>query len=110
MPQEPEFQLTLEQKEREQKMLSEFSALLESERSRYESQAIQLLELKKFETELGHFKLSYFVEENTYLCRLQNLDKMAESYEIEFPIPESQVDKLETLVELFAQCEAVRIN
>lgn len=105
-----EFDLTPEQKFREQKILAEFQKLTESERSRYESQAIQLIEQKKFETEIEGFKLSYRVKANSYLCQLHNRDKSGKSYEIEFPIPDSDAEKLETLIELFAQSEAGRIS
>jgi hypothetical protein len=41
---------------------------------------------------------------------LQNKDKTGNSYEIEFPIPDSKLDRIETLIELFAQSEAGRIS
>jgi hypothetical protein len=105
-----EVEKTLEQKKREQAVLITFSRLLETERSRYEAQAIQLIELKRLETEVAGFRLSYSIKEKSYLCQLQNQDKTGKSYEIEFPIPDSNSDKLETLIELFAQCEAGRIS
>jgi hypothetical protein len=101
-----EFELTPDQILREQAVLANFSHLIETERSRYENQAIQLLEKGQFESEIDGFKLSYMVKPNTYLCRLQNHDISGDSYEIEFPIPESKEEMLETLVELFAQSEA----
>ncbi len=105
-----EFELTPDQRRREQTVLANFSHLIETERSRYENQAIQLLEKKQFESEVDGFKLSYLVKPNTYLCRLQNHDISGNSYEIEFPIPDSEEEKLETLIELFAQSEAGRIS
>jgi hypothetical protein len=103
-----EFELTPDQTRREQAVLANFSHL--TERSRYENQAIQLLEKKQFESEVDGFKLSYLVKPNTYLCRLQNHDISGNSYEIEFPIPDSEEEKVETLIELFAQSEAGRIS
>jgi hypothetical protein len=105
-----EFELTPDQIRREQAVLANFSHLIETERSRYENQAIQLLENGKFESEIDGFKLSYLVKLNTYLCQLQNNVTSGNSYEIEFPIPESEEEKLETLIELFAQSEAGRIS
>jgi hypothetical protein len=67
-------------------------------------------EKKQFESEVDGFKLSYLVKPNTYLCRLQNHDTSGNSYEIEFPIPDSEEEKLQTLIELFAQSEAGRIS
>jgi len=110
MEREDGFELTPEKKNREQTVLINFSRLLETERSRYEAQAIQLIKLKRLETEVAGFKLSYIVNEKSYLCQLRNQDKTATSYEIEFPIPDSESDKLETLIELFAQSEAGRIS
>lgn len=105
-----EFELTPDQILREQAILANFSHLIETERSRYENQAIQLLEKSQFESEIDGFKLSYLVKPNTYLCQLQNYDLSDDSYEIEFPIPDSEEEKLEILIELFAQSEAGRIS
>jgi hypothetical protein len=105
-----EINLTPEQKSREQEVFSNFSDLVETERSRYEDQAIQLIQLKTLETELEGFKLTYLVKEDSYLCKLHNQEKLGESYEIEFPIPSTEQEKLETLIELFAQCEAGKIR
>jgi len=110
MDREDGFELTPEQKNREKAVLVNFSRLLETEKSRYEAQAIQLIELKRLEIEVPGFKLSYIVKETSYLCQLHNQDKTGKSYEIEFPIPDSKSDKLETLIELFAQSEAGRIS
>lgn len=110
MKREDEFDLTLEQKNREQEVFIHFSRLLETERSRYEEQAKNLIEQKRLETNVGGFRLAYLVKENSYLCQLHNLDKSGNSYEIEFPIPDSDFDKVETLIELFAQSEAGRIS
>jgi hypothetical protein len=110
MESEDGFELTPKQKSKERLVLKNFSRLLETERSRYEAQAIQLIEMKKLETEVPGFRLSYTVQEKSFLCQLLNKDKTGNSYEIEFPIPDSKSDKLETLIELFAQSEAGRIS
>lgn len=110
MEREDKFELTPKQKNREQEVFINFSQLLETERSRYEAQAGKLLEIKKLEIEVSGFRLSYLVKEKSYLCKLHNLNTSGKSYEIEFPIPESELDKLETLIELFAQSEAGRIS
>jgi hypothetical protein len=109
MEREDDSEFSPDQKNREQKVFIHFLYLLETERSRYENQAIQLLERKQLETRIDGFKLSYLVKPKTYLCRLQNNDTSGNSYEIEFPIPDSEEEKIETLIELFAQSEAGRI-
>ena len=110
MDREDRFELTPELKNREQEVFINFSRLLETERSRYEDQARKLMEQKRLETDVTGFRLSYIVKEKSYLCKLHNLVKSGNSYEIEFPIPDSEIDKLETLIELFAQSEAGRIS
>jgi hypothetical protein len=110
MERENEFELTPDQKTREQDVFIHFSQLLETERSRYEAQAKNLIEQKRLERIVDGFRLSYIVKENSFLCQLHNLDKSGKSYEIEFPIPDSELDQLETLIELFAQSEAGRIS
>ncbi len=110
MAREDGFELTPELKNRDQEVFINFSRLLETERSRYEDQARKLMEQKRLETEVTGFRLSYIVKEKSYLCKLHNLVKSGNSYEIEFPIPNSEIDKLETLIELFAQSEAGRIS
>ena len=90
MESEDGFELTPKQKSKERLVLKNFSRLLE--------------------TEVPGFRLSYTVQEKSFLCQLLNKDKTGNSYEIEFPIPDSKSDKLETLIELFAQSEAGRIS
>ena len=46
---------------------------------------------------------------NSATRKNNNKNKSGNNYEIEFPIPELEKDKIETLVELFAQSEAERI-
>jgi hypothetical protein len=103
-----EFELTPTQKLREQEVIQEFFRLMRDERSRYENQAINLIKNRIFEKETDNFELSYRVKEDTYLCQIRNKNRAANSYEIEFPIPEFEKDKIETLIELFAQSEAER--
>lgn len=110
MERSDEFAFTPEQKNREQEVFVHFSQLLETQRSRYEAQAKHLIEHKKLETSMEGYRLAYLVKESSYLCQLHNLDKTGKSYEIEFPIPDADFDKVETLIELFAQSEAGRIS
>lgn len=102
--------LTSEEDIRERELIAKCFQLMRDERYRYEDQAIRLIASAKLETETEVFKLSYRVKENTYFCRINNKKKSGNSYEIEFPIPELEKDKIETLVELFAQSEAERIS
>jgi hypothetical protein len=105
-----EFELTPEQQLREQAVLTKFQELTDSDRSRYETQAKKLIDDEKLETEILGFKLSYRVKSNSYLCQIYKDNQSENIYEIEFPIPDSDQDKLESLIELFAQSEAGRIS
>lgn len=110
MTYEGEIQLTPDEIIRESKILFAFQNLLITEKSRYESQANKLLEEISLHTKTTEYDLSYRINADTYECRITNLDKSGNSYAIEIPIPNSQAEKLETLVELFAQSEAGFIN
>jgi hypothetical protein len=102
--------LISEEEIHERELILKCFQLMRDERSRYEDQAIRLIEAAKLETETEGFRLSYRVKENTYFCRINNKNKSGNNYKIEFPIPELEKDKIETLVELFAQSEAERIS
>ena len=103
---ESEIQLTPDELIRESEILFTFQNLLITEKSRYESQANKLLEEISLHTKIVGYDLSYRINSDTYECRITNLDKSGNSYAIEVPIPNSQAEKIETLVELFAQTEA----
>ena len=105
-----EIQLIPDEIIRESKILFTFQNLLITEKSRYESQANKLLEEISLHTEISGYDLSYQINLDTYECRITNQDKSGNSYAIEVPIPNSQAEKIETLVELFAQTEAGFIN
>ena len=110
MKHEGEIQLTPDELIRESEILFTFQNLLITEKSRYESQANKLLEEISLHTEISGYNLSYQINLDTYECRITNRDKSGNSYAIEVPIPNSQAEKIETLVELFAQTEAGFIN
>lgn len=104
-----EFELTPVQKLKERTVITKCFELMRDERSRYEDQANQLLENGTFQKDSNEFKLLYYVKNDTYLCQMNNKDETGNSYEIAFPIPETVEEKIEILVELFAQSEAGRI-
>ena len=106
MKHEGEIQLTPDELIRESEILFTFQNLLITEKSRYESQANKLLEEISLHTKIVGYDLSYQINAETYVCRITNRDKSGNSYAIEVPIPNSQAEKIETLVELFAQSEA----
>ena len=110
MTYEGEIQLTPNEIIRESEILFTFQNLLITEKSRYESQANKLLEDTSLHAEIDGYDLSYQINLDTYVCHITNQDKSGNSYAIEIPIPNSQAERLETLVELFAQSEAGLIH
>ncbi|MEY4498720.1 MAG: hypothetical protein RJA40_825 [Actinomycetota bacterium] len=106
MENEDESEINLQEKRHEQELISRFFRLIRNERSRYESQALTLIENGTFEKVTDNFELSYRVKGETYSCRIRNKNRNGNSYEMELPIPDSEVKRIETLIELFAQSEA----
>ena len=102
---DPDF-LTPEQKMREQEVISRCFNLMRDERSRYEEQAQKLLASEFFFSKSGNYDLSYLIQEDRYICKANPQSLLTQSFSIEAPIPDTFEEKIETLVELFAQSEA----
>lgn len=86
--------------------MERFWNLLNSERSRYETQARELIESRTLVTETDDFVLKYKINDGHYIGRGNPKVKDGQSFSIEFPIPATDQEKIESLVELFAQSEA----
>lgn len=86
--------------------MERFWNLLNSERSRYETQARELIESQTLVTETDNFMLKYSIRGDLYVSRGIPKQKDADSFCIEFPIPCTKQERIESLVELFAQSEA----
>ena len=106
MENEDESEINLQEKRREQELISRFFRLMHNERSRYENQALTFIENGTFEKVTDNFELSYRVKGETYSCRIRNRNRNGNSYEIVLPIPDSEMERIEILIELFAQSEA----
>ena len=102
---DPDF-LSPEQKLREQEVIIRCFNLMHDERSRYEEQAKTLLANNFFDLENGKYNLSYLIHEDRYVCNANPLSSHSQSFSIEAPIPDVNEEKIETLIELFAQSEA----
>ena len=85
--------------------MERFSNLLNSERSRYEIQASELIENQILMTDTDVFVLKYKI--NGDYCISQGNPKVTggQSFSIEFPIPTTEQERIEPLIELFAQSE-----
>ena len=103
---ENDLELTPKVKLRESEVLLKYQNLLNSEKSRYELQAQQLLVEGFLHTKIDGLKRTYFVNENTYRCNIYDPNSLGTDHAMELPIPGSQEDKIQLLVELFAQSEA----
>lgn len=91
---------------REQLMLTRVALLLRDERSRYETQAKDLLTHKKLKTENDLYIFSYFVKTDGFICKGQSKSPYGQSFSTTLPIPDSQEDQIEQLIDLFAESEA----
>lgn len=104
--QENNLELTRNEKLRESEVLLKYQNLLNSEKSRYELQAQQLLVEGVLHTKIEGLKRTYFVNEKTFRCNIYDSNSLGTDHAMELPIPGSQEDKIQLLVELFAQSEA----
>lgn len=102
---DPDF-LTPEQKMREQEVIARCFNLMRDERSRYEEQAQKLLATEFFFSKSDNYELFYLIQEDRYICNANPQSPLGESFSIEAPIPDTQEEQIETLIELFAQSEA----
>jgi hypothetical protein len=107
---ENDLELTPKVKLRESEVLLKYQNLLNSEKSRYELQAQQLLVEGFLHTKIEGLKRTYFVNENTFRCNIYSSDSLGSDHAMELPIPGSHEDKIQILVELFAQSEAGLIS
>lgn len=100
----PEEQLRVDQ------TMERFANLLNSERSRYETQAHEFIETQTLATETDAFVLKYKINGDCHISRGKPKVKGGQSFSIEFPIPTTAKAKIESLVVLFAQSEAESSN
>ena len=90
--------------------MERFSNLLNSERSRYEIQARELIENQTLVTDTDAFVLKYKINGDFYISRGNPKVTGGQSFSIEFPIPTTEQERIESLIELFAQSEAESSN
>jgi hypothetical protein len=86
--------------------MERFSNLLNSERSRYEIQARELIENRILVTDTDAFVLKYKINGDFYISRGKPKVIGGQSFSIEFLIPATEQERIESLIELFAQSEA----
>ena len=98
--------LSPEQLLRETELLTLCSNLMRDERSRYEQQAKKLLASKFFASKSGIYDLTYSIRGDRFICDANPQLPLIHSFSIEAPMPDTQAEQIETLIELFAQSEA----
>jgi hypothetical protein len=98
--------LSPEEQQRVDQAMDLFGDLLTSERSRYEQQARQLIDNQTLATETDDFIFTYKINGDRYISRGNPKISGGQNFSIEFPIPNTEQEKIESLVELFAQSEA----
>jgi hypothetical protein len=79
---------------------------MNSERSRYELQAIEFMAQQTLATETEGYVLNYNIKRDRYISCGTPKQEGSDSFSIEIPIPNSQLERIDALVELFAQSEA----
>ena len=99
-------ELTHEEKINEMNVIARCFNLMHVERSRYEIQARELIQNQILVTETEAFVLKYKINGDFYISRGNPKVTGDQSFSIEFPIPTTEREKIEALVELFAQSEA----
>ena len=102
--------LSPEQLVRESEVLAECSRLMEEERSRYEDQAKLLIESGSFSRANGNYSYIYKIKGDRFVWNAKPISPNENSYSSEVPIPQTLADKIETLIEFFAQSESGFIN
>jgi hypothetical protein len=102
--------LSPEEQQRVDQAMEGFGNLLISERLRYELQARQLIETQALSTETDDFIFTYKINVDRYISRGNPKIRGGQSFSIEFPIPTTEQEKIESLIELFAQSEAESSN
>jgi hypothetical protein len=98
--------LSPEEQQRVDQALERFGNLFISERSRYELQARQLIETQALSTETDDFLLTYKINGDRCVSRGNPKISGGQGFSIEFAIPATEQEKIDSIVELFAQSEA----
>ena len=98
--------LSAEQTRRQSEVLAECFRLMRDERSRYENQASRFLEEGQLALETPAYNFVFYIEDNRFSCKASSKSSGQKSFVISAPIPESSKEKVEELIELFAQAEA----
>ena len=98
--------LTPEQLIRESEVISECSRLMSEERSRYENQAEIFLETGSFSRVKGDYSFNYKIKGDRFVWHAKSISPNENSYSSEIQIPRTLAEKIEVLIEFFAQSEA----
>jgi hypothetical protein len=106
MCEDESLELTHEEKVNEMNVIARCFNLMHIQRSRYELQANEFMVRQALATETDDYVLKYSIERNLYICRGKPKIRNNQSFSTEIPIPATEREKIEALIELFAQSEA----
>ena len=87
-------------------IIEKFFYLMETEKSRYELQAIEFLREDFYSHRVSDFIFIYSIQNNLYSCDVLEKATGERCFTIQFPIPRKRERKMSRLIELFAQSEA----
>lgn len=104
MQSEP-YDLSPEEINRGNKLITSFGELLENERNRYLQQASQLLEIGSLEIFRSNCKFRYDLKNDNITFQVNRLANNT-SYAGELPLPQSSLEAIEKIITVFAQSEA----
>ncbi len=99
------YDLSPEEVNRGNKLISSFGELLENERSRYLQQASELLEIGSLEIFRSDCKFRYELRDDNITFQVNRLANNT-SYAGELPLPQSSQEAIEKIITVFAQSEA----
>lgn len=86
--------------------IEKFFHLMETEKSRYELQAIEFLKEDFYSHRVSDFIFIYSIQNNLYSCDVIEKATGERCFTIQFPIPRTRERKMSRVIELFAQSEA----
>lgn len=89
----------------EEELLDQLALLLETQSSRYETQAIEFLENKKLDIQCNSVEINYRIKDGYFCYKYRNISDGA-LQESERLAPEDRNDQMQTLIFMFALSEA----
>lgn len=98
--------LSSEQKFREREVIAKCFNLMRDKRFRYEKQAEAFLQTEFLTLVSEDYDLVFSIQDDLFTCSGLPKSPSGNRFTSQMPIPTTKTEKIETLIELFAQSEA----